>query len=257
MASQSPVSDFQDCVQVGIEDILSSTMATLQKLKAFIPVPIKLAMKQAINYVRLGACIRELKSTVTPSNGLLQKTNHAWGNESWSGDPAYLKAVCDAAAKAQMPILECGSGITTILLAIYAGSRGIKVVSLEHHQSWQEKVSKSLRRFGLPGTVLHARLISYGDFDWYEVPEELTSGFGLVVCDGPPASTRGGRVGLLPVCKDRLDDSCVVLLDDAERAEEQAVLSTWKNSGVDVNVIESATGSYASVRMRDSTLTQS
>ena len=70
-------------------------------------------------------------------------------------------------------------------------------------------------------------MISYGDFDWYEVTPNLPEEFSLVVCDGPPGMTRGGRYGLLPVMRERLHGA-EVLLDDASRAEEQKILSVWK-----------------------------
>jgi hypothetical protein len=51
--------------------------------------------------------------------------------------------------------------------------------------------------------------------------------FGLVVCDGPPSQTLGGRYGLAPVMKDRLGPGCVILLDDASREGEQEVVQRW------------------------------
>src|SRR5207247_10369806 len=48
-----------------------------------------------------------------------------------------------------------------------------------------------------------------------------------VVCDGPPAGTRGGRFGLLSVIGDRLPAGAVILLDDADRDTEQHTLRRW------------------------------
>ena len=77
--------------------------------------------------------------------------------------------------------------------------------------------------------VLFAPLRNYGDFTWYDPPtDEVPHGIRLVVCDGPPGSTPGGRYGLLPVLGDRLDPGAVVLLDDAERATETHVLERWR-----------------------------
>jgi len=52
--------------------------------------------------------------------------------------------------------------------------------------------------------------------------------FSLVVCDGPPGTTRGGRYGFLPVMLPYLSSKCTILLDDVEREGEQKTLLLWK-----------------------------
>lgn len=72
------------------------------------------------------------------------------------------------------------------------------------------------------------RLASYGDYTWYVPPlEQMPSGFGLVICDGPPGDTLGGRYGMLPVMKTRLARHCVILLDDVQRPAEREVAERW------------------------------
>jgi hypothetical protein len=69
-------------------------------------------------------------------------------------------------------------------------------------------------------------LRSYKDFDWYD-PETEASGITLVVCDGPPATSRGGRYGLMPLFASRLAPNARVFLDDYERPSEQQVVDRW------------------------------
>jgi hypothetical protein len=52
--------------------------------------------------------------------------------------------------------------------------------------------------------------------------------FALVVCDGPPGSTKGGRFGLVPIMRERLEPGCVILLDDASREQELAIARRWE-----------------------------
>jgi len=52
--------------------------------------------------------------------------------------------------------------------------------------------------------------------------------FALVVCDGPPADTPGGRYGLVPVMREHLSRGCVILLDDAEREHERTIALRWQ-----------------------------
>jgi hypothetical protein len=133
-------------------------------------------------------------------------------------------------------------------LGIYAARRGVEVVSLEHVPEWQERVNEVLKRFNLPNEVSFAPLKSYGDFEWYQLPEKLPGGFGLVVCDGPPSAGRGGRSGLMPVCKDRLTPDVVILLDDGRA--ERGTLDKWKNEfGCSFTVHTAGNKTFAEVRI--------
>ena len=58
--------------------------------------------------------------------------------------------------------------------------------------------------------------------------ESMSCDFGMVICDGPPGDTKGGRYGMLPIMSDRLRSGCVILLDDADRADEIAITKRWK-----------------------------
>jgi hypothetical protein len=93
-------------------------------------------------------------------------------------------------------------------------------------------VRQYLIRLGLDSAVVLGAnpLRDYGEFAWYDPRlASMPRAFGLVVCDGPPASTRGGRYGLVPIMKERLQPGCVILLDDAGREQELAIAERWKN----------------------------
>jgi Methyltransferase domain len=160
-------------------------------------------------------------------------------------DLPYLRTVLDYAAHARGPILECGSGLTTLLLALAAPRAAW---SLEHMKEWQRHVQTRLWLAGTEANVLLAPLTSYGLFQWYEVPAALPREFHSVVCDGPPGATPGGRYGLLPLLGDRLSKGTVILLDDAQRLDEQRVLQRWeKEAGWRYTIKDSDTGAYAIV----------
>jgi hypothetical protein len=96
------------------------------------------------------------------------------------------------------------------------------LISLEHDAHWCAEVTRQLRRFSLPGSVLLCPLKDWGPFDWYERPPEdaMRGGFSLVLCDGPPVTTRGGREGLVPIMRQHFTSGSMILLDDADRARE-------------------------------------
>lgn len=161
--------------------------------------------------------------------GLLGDLVYGWGNTAWSGKPELLQSCVEHAFAARGPVLECGSGLTTLLVGAVLQRKGGQLWSLEHLPEWGERVSSQLGKFGINTVHLSvAPLEDFGEYQWYSLPVEAESlCFGLVVCDGPPSNTAGGRYGLLPVMWQSLASGCVILLDDAEREDEQAIVRRW------------------------------
>jgi hypothetical protein len=153
---------------------------------------------------------------------------YGWGYKG-SVKHEYASAFLRYARTADGPILECGSGLSTILLGLTAERTGNKVWSLEDKSFWAEKVRSTLQRYDIKSVELcKTNLRDYGPYWWYDPPKvKMPKNFSLVVCDGPPASTPGGRYGMLPIMKPHLKPGCIVLLDDARRVEERKILATW------------------------------
>jgi hypothetical protein len=174
--------------------------------------------------------IRRLPKDVVPSRELLSELMAGWGNEGYAANLDYLEEVAKRAVSAAGPVLECGSGATTILLGVLCAKREIEVWSLEHSPEWRARIVELLERSGISGSgVCSAPLVEYGEFDWYDPPlAKLPKNFALVICDGPPGSTKGGRYGLLPVMNDRLGSGSYVLVDDAGRPAEAEMIARWE-----------------------------
>ena len=165
-----------------------------------------------------------------PSRRMLKRLWIGWGNQDYSGHAEYLEEVIRRAATTIDPVLECGSGLTTILLGLFAGRRGITVWTLEHDSDWHERIAASLRQFDIKGVELVlAPLRSYGEFTWYDAPmDRMPQRFGVVVCDGPPQrTTAGDRYGLVPRMRDRLTGGSVILFDDVQTEGPDPVLARW------------------------------
>jgi hypothetical protein len=103
------------------------------------------------------------------------------------------------------------------------------VWSLEHDPPWVKHTRAALEIYGRTrAQVLAAPLRNYGQFSWYDPPFAIMPrDFALVVCDGPPTGTPGGRYGLLPLMRQRVRSGCIVLVDDAGRPDERRVLDQW------------------------------
>lgn len=169
---------------------------------------------------------RSADEQAVSSAELLGDLVYGWGNDTFSAREEFLAAVLSYGRLADGPILECGSGLSTIILATVSRQH---VCSLEHDPTWRKHTQAALEtHHRTRAHVLAAPLHNYGQFTWYDPPVAVMPGdFALVVCDGPPAGTPGGRYGLLPVMRQRLRSGCVVLLDDAERPDETRVLEQW------------------------------
>lgn len=189
-------------------------------VRRLLPSPVRRRFRQFHQENTLRRAVRRLDPG--PWAGLV----YGWGNEPFSALAAYLEVVATYGRSASGPVLECGSGLTTLVLAAV----GADVWVLEHDEFWLQRVEERLDTLGLVAQLHAAPIRSYGDFDWYEVNAATMPVFSLVVCDGPPGTVRGGRYGLLPVLGERLAKGCTILLDDAGRPGEQEVLTGWNTS---------------------------
>ena len=175
--------------------------------------------------------IRQLAPAAVPDRGMIEDLFFASDNQGYVADPEYLDDVVRRSATTSKPILECGSGITTLLLGLFAAARGVPVWSLEHDPEWYGRTAAMITRYQIENIhLLLSPLRSYGDFSWYDPPlNRMPKHFGMVVCDGPPSKTTPGeRYGLLPVMRDRLGPGSVILLDDIEKGKVNGVVHRWQ-----------------------------
>lgn len=225
-------------------------------IKRLVPKSVKRAAKRAWLARTFRQAVKEvmrLPPGQMPSRPLLARLLKGWDNDGMAADLDYVEEVAKMAASTEGPVLECGSGLTTVILGLLAGRRGVSTWSLEHYPEWQARVANILRRHEIPGVnVCLSPLKDYGEFSWYQLPEDgLPEKFRLVICDGPPESTPGGRYGLVPVVGERLFAGTLILLDDANRPSESEALRRWtQETGASVTLHEMPTGSFALVTCR-------
>lgn len=155
----------------------------------------------------------------------------------WAGSPDFLLTVAETALN-QKPdtILECSSGVSTVVLArcLQINNYG-HVFSLEHDKTYAEKTAHLLEQYGLEewATILYAPLTpSEDDTAWYDeqaIPQEVND-ISLLVVDGPPAHTGPlARLPAVPRLLDRLDSEAIIILDDAARDDEKEIVEKWIN----------------------------
>lgn len=188
-----------------------------------------------VDWPTLGRLLAELGhdpvAALNPASTLVPRLVHAWGNEGWSALHEFSRAVVAEAIHSPGPILECGSGLTTLMLGTIANRTGAEVWTLENSPKWGARTRAGLNRTGPLPVHLHiAELRSHPECDWYDTPPTgMPETFTLVVCDGPPHDTRGGRSGLMVAMRRRLAPGCVILLDDAARQHERELGARWRD----------------------------
>ena len=202
--------------------------------RTWVPYRVKVYIR---NRYRAFVFSRAMKSFINnpekcayPGSPVLRRLIYGWDNTLWSGLEEFLCACIHDVLKTEGPVLECGSGLSTILIGAVAKNRRIKIWSLESTEEWGSKVAKNLERYKLDSVHLCVTpIIRYDEYDWYDAPfDKFPDRFALIICDGPPSTTNGGRSGLVQVLKTRVGAGCVVLLDDASRSEEEALAKRWE-----------------------------
>jgi len=208
-----------------------SFLTTLRK--TLVPKPIRsFVRKQYLDFLFSNGLkkVERFARGETDDTKMLDDLIQSWDNKEWSAMNEFAAACMHYARSVEGPILECGSGLTTIIMGKIAQLKDTEVWALEHNKTWAERVEKQLLKHGIHNVHICVKpLKDYSDFIWYDPPlDTMPENFALAACDGPPGDLKGGRIGLIPIMQDKLADNCVILLDDIERERERAVADQWK-----------------------------
>lgn len=157
----------------------------------------------------------------------------------WAASPDLVLWAVDALLQ-QRPavVVECGSGISTLFLALAAEKYGIdtRIVALEHDRRYARRTRELLEHHGVAGRVevRHAPLArtSLDDHNppWFEESAiSDLSDIGLLLVDGPPSSTGPfARYPAIPLMQHRLAKVCTILVDDLVRDEDRETTERWQ-----------------------------
>lgn len=163
------------------------------------------------------------------SDALFELLAWGWGNRAYIVEAEYLRGLVEQVRNSHGTILECGSGLSTLVAGFLIDGSAITLYALEHDAHWYDTICAMVRKFKLRNVrPVHAPLKDFGEFSWYEAREaDLPRDISLVLCDGPPGDIRGGRYGLLPLMRAHLVPTAVILMDDYKRVEERTVIQRW------------------------------
>lgn len=156
----------------------------------------------------------------------------------WTATPQYLAFVGDYIVRHKPnTILECGSGLSTLIIASLLRKVGKSIfVSLEHDYACYKKTKRLLTLHGLAGyaNVCFAPLkefyIDHQTWKWYDYECFIAAPIDLLVVDGPPQRIQPmARYPVLPLLQTQLSDHAVLILDDGHRPSEKRCVERWES----------------------------
>ncbi|MFA9217698.1 MAG: class I SAM-dependent methyltransferase [Sphingomonadaceae bacterium] len=156
----------------------------------------------------------------------------------WAASPDFLlELVRHVRSRAPHTVLECSSGVSTLVLARCLQLNGVgKVLSLEHDPVYAAHTREQLRLHGLLdwAAVIDAPLVPQvidgADWIWYDLTQlPMEAAIDLLVIDGPPQAIGAlARYPAGPRLFERLAAHGCVFLDDAARPDERAIIARWQ-----------------------------
>ena len=149
---------------------------------------------------------------------LLREARKSVGNSYGAMVETLILAVLSA-RKSDGPILEIGSGLSTILMAAAAPEQTVWCV--ESSAAWAEQLKSMAYAAGITNINLCTQPIRDG---WYDLSDiELPDWFGLALVDGPER-----RLGSRMPFYERLAERCeVIVADDTDDAGYAEEITTW------------------------------
>lgn len=173
--------------------------------------------------------VRELRSKAFAPDAIAEALKVV-GNSAFVAPQEVLSLCAAMGRKAEGPILETGSGLSTVVLA---ASTHEPVYCLEHSDRWAAVTQDLVRQAGLDN--VHVVRCELRD-GWYEVPKSLPKEFALALNDGPPRG-KGSRMGLL----ERYGETPAIICDDADDRNYGDLLHGWAASrGRQIHFIDRA-----------------
>lgn len=186
---------------------------------------------EAISKIKLG----------TETDGDIHNICVHWGNIPNAAGAGLITEWIKEARKATGDVMECGSGITTLVAA--AANPDITVWALDHDMDWAGKTKMYAEKYNLGNIeVVYAPLKNL----WYDVPDTYPKVFSLALVDGPPR----GFSDRFNITKSGVDLSdAVVIWDDMDYGRMRDIVNEFAvlNDSV-AEFIEHESKDYAVVR---------
>lgn len=138
----------------------------------------------------------------------------------WGASSDVLQIASSLAKASQLPVLEMGSGLSTIVIA---ASTEHRVWTTEHDPRYANDLVEMAKLAGVRNIALLSAPLKDGWYDLEAEMHELPDRFGFAFVDGPPR-INGSRMKFFEVFGSRCE---VILCDDANDADYSRKLIDW------------------------------
>ena len=239
------------------------SMQLLDHIRPLVPSALKRPVRQLLDSWETSRRSRALHRAVAAlrrevqagaiSAALWPELREAWGNIAFSADADYLAEIAARALARRGPVLECGSGLSTLVLGVIADARYAHVWSLEQDGEWLRFVSGMLAQFAVRRVALwHTPLVLRGDYAWFDLTgRDLPSAFLHVFCDGPavlphwpPPIHFAWRRGVVPELLRLGIGFDEIVLDDGDDPRCESLCRCWNGLGVATRIIRTGSGPF-------------
>ncbi|MFL6109087.1 MAG: class I SAM-dependent methyltransferase [Marmoricola sp.] len=156
----------------------------------------------------------------------------------WAASPDLL-LFCVDSMLADEPelVVECGSGLSTLFLALAAEQHELstRIVALESSETYAAKTRALLERHG----VGHRAEVRLAPLERTSLPDHETAWYaesavddldriGMLIVDGPPALTGPkARYPAVPLLRTRFAQRCTIVVDDLIRTSDEETAEAW------------------------------
>jgi hypothetical protein len=170
--------------------------------------------------------------------GLFPEAVYLPPTRGWAGSPDFLlKLVELVITESPNYVVELGSGVSSVVLglALNKFNKG-KLLSIDHEVYFAQKTKKFIEVNKLKETVevKYCPLSEYqykeSIWKWYDLSKvNFEHEIDLLVVDGPPRKLQEkSRFPALTILMDKLSSEATIVLDDANRVNEQQVIKDWE-----------------------------
>ncbi len=192
------------------------------KVTEFAKYPAKIPGDFIDAFTRLKA--RRGSDYSTLPNDLLSALHRAWGS-SCTLSIANLAAMCEGARSSNGPLLVCGSGLASLVLA---GTSAKRIVALEPDPIWHRDMEFLRRILGLGNLqIVLAPAKTQKDLGWYDYQPSAEDKFSMVVYDRASGPDRETVSGLASEIGTLLPPDFMIFVDNAERQSEMQAIAGW------------------------------
>jgi len=191
-----------------------------------------LRRKQGIDHPRFAEALQEIaKATFPDLRWFEQLVEYSVFSPNAALPPAILRECWEMAVYSRGDVLECGSGLSTLVMGIAAQwaqeKRPRRVYSLECDLTWCERVHAWLDRYGIGNVkLIYAPLMPGTWGHWYGVDKlELPAFFDGVLVDGPRRAHNVDRDTVFSYLSDEIRNAKMWIVDDVEAHSYQDKLA--------------------------------